>query len=352
MIFNCLLYDDNSNFGYREYVRNLLFLFSNKNEKFLFRKSQRNSIDIFLSKNNLIINCIFIDDRFWRLKLLFLPKILFNSGKIIVHTFNYGPIFYISKSINILVIHDLQYKHKPFHNSFLFKLQRFLFLNHHHKFYDEIIFISNFSKYDYVLNFNLRNNLTVIPNYLPLAKYRPITKFEYFIDFNFILCVSGSKWYKRLDYLISEFEKFNVLLEKKSFRKFKLIIISNFKTESKDVLIFNNICQNQLNYLYSTCSAVVIPSFFEGFCFPYVESMIFNKKLFVYDMPISREITNGYSDVEYFDFKDGELSDLIYSFIISGNLNHLQNFSSRNINCFCDSNFQLNLYNQIFLKYI
>jgi len=352
MIINCLLYNNNSNFGYREYVRNLLFLFSSREELFLFRFSQKNYILEFTKSNNISVNCIFLKDYLWRIKLLFLPAIIKSEDNIFLHTFNYGPIFFLKRSRHFLVIHDLQFLHKSFENSFFFKLQRFFFLHHHHRLYNDIIFISNFSKYDYVLNFNLRRNLSVIPNYLPKEKYNLVSKFGNFEDFDFILCVSSSKWYKRLDYLITEFEKLNITLEQSSFRKFKLVLISNIEINSNDVIVLENISQAELNYLYTAASCVVIPSLFEGFCFPYVESILFNKKLFVHDMPISREITNVYPNVEFFNYETGELAHLIYSNFINGTLCPIKKFDLHYIKCFIDSNFQLKLYDQIKIKYI
>ena len=70
ILLNTLLYDNQSNFGYREYVRNLFFLLNKTNSTFLFRKSQKNKIEEYKLNNNLIFNCIYVDDFFWRIKLI------------------------------------------------------------------------------------------------------------------------------------------------------------------------------------------------------------------------------------------------------------------------------------------
>ena len=343
-LFNTLLYDDKSNFGFREYVRNLFFLFNESNVTFLFRKSQKIIIEKYKLKNNLIFKCIYIDDFIWRIKLIAISFFLKEKYDVYIHTFNYGPL--IMRGKNICIVHDLQFRHSAFKNSFLFKFQRNIFLKHHFLSYDAFIFISNYSKYDFILKYGIRDNLHVIPNFLNIKKYSQITQIKSLLNKKYFLCVSSSLWYKNLDFLISEFNDVNRILSNQNKPNFNLVFVSNIKTQNENIKVFDKLPQKQLNFLYKNCEMVILPSLFEGFGFPYIESAIFNKPLIAFDMPVSREVREGIETV-FFNQIQGQLSSSMLKILDN-------NKSFRNTNCkidnFTDVKIQRNLYNKLFTQ--
>lgn len=290
IILNCLLYDDDSNFGYREYARNLMFLYSRSstNEIFLFKKSQKKSIENFCNLNNLSINTQYLDDYFWRLKLILLPLFLKKNITEIINTFNYGPLINLSFK-NSVVIHDFKYKFKEYEPRLLFRLQRNFFIFFHNYFYEKIYCISENTKQDFIKFYGERRNLIVIHNYIDLKKYKnkicskPLMK----QNEKFILCVSADQSYKNVKYLIDEFQFY----KKNTISKLKLLIVgTNEDYNDNDIVTVIKASQAQINQAFSQASIVIQPSFFEGFGYPYIESCVFKKTIVAIDIPIAREI--------------------------------------------------------------
>jgi hypothetical protein len=342
ILFNTLLYDNQSNFGYREYVRNLFFLFNKTNSTFLFRKSQKNKIEEYKLNNNLIFNCIYIDDFCWRIKLIAISFFLKEKYDVYIHTFNYGPL--ITRGKNICVVHDLQFRHSAFKNSYAFKFQRNIFLKHHFFKYDGFIFISNYSRYDFILKYGQRRNLFVIPNFLNKKKYDICKKVEEINDCKYFLCVSSSLWYKNLNYLISEFEETNKTLAKDSLGQYKLVLVSDLKIKNENIIVLENLSQSQLNFIYENAEIIIIPSIFEGFCFPYVESSIFNKPLIANNIPIAKEIRDNMK-TKYFENKTGDLSSAIIDVV--SNYNEFNDNDISKIDRYINKDFQIKMYDDL-----
>jgi glycosyltransferase involved in cell wall biosynthesis len=59
------------------------------------------------------------------------------------------------------------------------------------------------------------------------------------------------------------------------------------------------VSRERLAALYADCTAVLIPSLFEGFGIPLIEAMGYGKKIFCAELPVFRELAG--DAVEYFD---------------------------------------------------
>jgi O-antigen biosynthesis alpha-1,2-rhamnosyltransferase len=70
---------------------------------------------------------------------------------------------------------------------------------------------------------------------------------------------------------------------------------------NKQLFLFNDIKDCELQYCYQNCRGVIFPSIVEGFGLPIVESLWFGKRTFASDTPIHREV--GQKDCIYFDLE-------------------------------------------------
>ncbi len=67
---------------------------------------------------------------------------------------------------------------------------------------------------------------------------------------------------------------------------------------NRNLFVFHDLSDNELVHCYENARGVVLPSLVEGFGLPVVESLRSNRRLFVSDIPIHREV--GSSDCVYF----------------------------------------------------
>ncbi len=62
----------------------------------------------------------------------------------------------------------------------------------------------------------------------------------------------------------------------------------------RNLFMIHDATDGELNYCYSHAAAIVIASFAEGFGLPLVEALHFGKRVFASDIPVFREIGNGF----------------------------------------------------------
>jgi glycosyltransferase involved in cell wall biosynthesis len=72
-----------------------------------------------------------------------------------------------------------------------------------------------------------------------------------------------------------------------------------------------NISDQNLQKLYKMANSVLVASYGEGFGLPLVEAMYYGKSLLVRDIPVFREVTKNYQNVDFFDTKENILVDKI-----------------------------------------
>lgn len=79
----------------------------------------------------------------------------------------------------------------------------------------------------------------------------------------------------------------------------------------KRLFWLKNITDQTLQKLYKMANSVLVTSYGEGFGLPLVEAMYYGKSLLVRDIPIFREVTKHYQNVDFFDTKKNILLDKI-----------------------------------------
>lgn len=80
----------------------------------------------------------------------------------------------------------------------------------------------------------------------------------------------------------------------------------------KNLFVFHDVNDGELDFLYRCCSALVFPSKVEGFGLPLVEALQRKRLCFVSDIPVFREIAGNNSNVSYFPLDESHfLTDLL-----------------------------------------
>lgn len=80
---------------------------------------------------------------------------------------------------------------------------------------------------------------------------------------------------------------------------------------AKKFFWLKNISDQTLQILYKMANSVLVTSYGEGFGLPLVEAMYYGKSLLVRDIPVFREVTKNYQNVDFFDIKENTLLDKI-----------------------------------------
>lgn len=83
------------------------------------------------------------------------------------------------------------------------------------------------------------------------------------------------------------------------------------KEAGKKLFWLKNISDQTLQKLYEMAKGVLVTSHGEGFGLPIVEAIHYGKSLLVRDIPVFREITDKYHNIDYFDIKQNILVDKI-----------------------------------------
>jgi O-antigen biosynthesis alpha-1,2-rhamnosyltransferase len=78
-----------------------------------------------------------------------------------------------------------------------------------------------------------------------------------------------------------------------------LIELEKHPRRNKDLFVFHDLSDAELQYCYSSSRGVIFPSIVEGFGLPIVEALWHGQKTFASDTPIHREV--GRNDCSYFD---------------------------------------------------
>ncbi len=81
-----------------------------------------------------------------------------------------------------------------------------------------------------------------------------------------------------------------------------LIQLEKHPRRNRDLFVFHDLSDAELQYCYSSSRGVVFPSIVEGFGLPIVEALWHGQKTFASDTPIHREV--GRNDCSYFDLAE------------------------------------------------
>jgi len=152
----------------------------------------------------------------------------------------------------------------------------------------EFITVSNHSKYSILsyLNYNRPENIKVYysPNTTNILKtYSPIEHlFSDLESQKFFLLVSGNRWIKNNARAILALDE---LFDSKDIGSFKVVVtgckgklpfVKKIK-HKKQFIFLDYVTSIELSHLYKNCYSLIYPSLNEGFGYPPVEAMYFNK---------------------------------------------------------------------------
>ena len=160
---------------------------------------------------------------------------------------------------------------------------------------DGIVFISNFSKKDFLAYFVNDNSIKdkQLKVIYPAAGFNKPTK-EYDLPFEkYFLIIGNSYKHKAINETLKAISttQHNYLIVGYGDGNYILPNIYGYKSGDLD--------DEFLSYLYSKCEAVIFPSMYEGFGFPVVNSIINKKRIILKNNALNNELID-----RFHDFKD------------------------------------------------
>ena len=208
----------------------------------------------------------------------------------------------------VVTLHDVFHLANPQYYS---KLKRLAIAPYYHfstQHSDLILTVSNFSKSEICNYFDKRiaDKVSVIYNGCDIQDEDINPKK---LEFKYFLFVGSIKPHKNLKNALLGFKELNnknyrfvIIGKKEGFitgdqEVFNLV--NQINTETEIVLFTGNINDQELYAWYKGASALVMPSFYEGFGLPIVEAMHFNIPIIASNIPVLREIGKDY--ISYFN---------------------------------------------------
>lgn len=209
-------------------------------------------------------------------------------------------------------IHDVIFWDVPGMVSKLGLFIRSFFVKHSISCSSKIFTVSNFSKKRIIHNFNVKKDIEIVYNGVSkVIKDCPTTNCKE----DYILFVGNIKAHKGLEVLFKSF----CIAKSKSFA-YKLKIVgerNNFRTsdnsfyqlvsDNSDVIFTGRLSDSELVNTISTARALILPSYYEGFGIPPLESLYLGTNVILSDIEVLKEI---YSKLPVTFFKCGSVEDL------------------------------------------
>lgn len=309
LLINLIEFRHGANYGFEEYVTNLLntFVVNRSLIKFeevivVVHESQVSYLNSICKGSLMVVPLRFKSS--WQ-------KFLCNEN--LERTFNLtrsDVIFYpcnettLSKSKvkSIVVVHDLLYAHSNFFDksldSILLRLHRIIFVPRAIRAVNTVIAISNFTKKEIAKLYGMEDKIKVIYNYFHFAKYVEDSNNTIRIEGPYILSISAGYVHKRQVIVLQSFIRF---LE--YHPHYKLVIVGRLYKDAQEyydqlpdkyrskILLYCRLSNMQLASLYKKASAYVSASLYEGLGMPVVEAMYFGLPVILSDTLIHREVS-------------------------------------------------------------
>lgn len=208
----------------------------------------------------------------------------------------------------IPTIHDIGYLKKPdeFNKKDFYQLKNWTLQSI--KQAKHIVTVSEFTKNEIIKEYKIKEkNISVVPN--GITKFKKHTKLEsqkvlnkFKIIKPYFLSVGTLKPNKNYPFLIKAFSQF-LKLQRSKAPTFQLVISGKkgwlfddiLKTVNglnlqNQVIFTDYITEKERNILFQNATATVLPSLYEGFGIPAIESQSFDTPAIVSDIPAYREI--------------------------------------------------------------
>jgi len=304
---------------------------SGHNFLLLGNEAQLNS---FASNTNVkIIDC---NKKPFSLRKLFFPltKAINQINKADIY---YSPFFNIPFGIKVPVyttIHDIIFPDMPQLFSKVGLAVRMWFFRRAYKKSRKIFTVSQFSKSR--IEYHLGTKKPVIVTYCAIQQmfleYR--SKVHNVQKKETIVFIGNIKKHKGLDSLLNAFHqarneglrhKLIIIGSKENFLTSDNISMRNIESMEDAVFFTGFISDEKLMEYLSTAALLVQPSLYEGFCFPPLEAMVLGTNALISDIPVLKEVYDGYP-VTFFhagdpkDLKDKMIELLLLKKLSSPNL--------------------------------
>ena len=167
---------------------------------------------------------------------------------------------------------------------------------------DKIIAISNFTKKDIENNYKFSiNKIEIIYNYFNFNKYSSLKNIMN-VEQPYFLSICSTAVHKNTISVLKAFAKFCSFDD-----RFNLVLVgalNNSKSEAykfynnldnkikNRIILFKNISNEELSFLYSNASLFISMTLFEGLGMPIVEAMYFNIPLLLSNLDVCKEVSN------------------------------------------------------------
>lgn len=248
--------------------------------------------------------------KFWHYKIIG-PKLLWTKFALPLNLaicknnldLFYSPTHYSptpSPIPTIPTIHDIGYLKTPqdFNKKDFYQLKNWT--EQSIKQAKHIITVSEFTKEEIIKEYNIKpDKITVVPN--GITKFKKHTKTEsqkvlnkFNINQPYFLSVGTLKPNKNYSFLIKAFSKttgYQLVISGKKGWLFDEIFKTINELKLQNSVIFTDfVTEKEKNILYQNATATVLPSLYEGFGIPAIESQSFDTPVIVSDIPSYHEI--------------------------------------------------------------
>lgn len=200
----------------------------------------------------------------------------------------------------IPTIHDIGYLKKPdeFNKKDFYQLKNWTYQSI--KQAKHIVTVSEFTKNEIIKEYKIKpEKISVIPN--GITKFKKHTNLEskkvlnkFNINKPYFLSVGTLKPNKNYPFLIKAFAKttgYQLVISGKKGWLFDDILKTVNDLNLQDSVIFTDyVTEKERNILFQNATATVLPSLYEGFGIPAIESQSFDTPVIVSDIPAYREI--------------------------------------------------------------
>lgn len=225
-----------------------------------------------------------------------------KRNDVVLCTANYAP--FLKRGREVLVIHDLLFKHKKLSGRLplVWRLQRHLFVPRSIFRADKIIAISNFTKAEIKKYYKKEEEVEVIYNSFKFEKFENSNEGRNAMR-DYIIVVSSSAGHKRIEFILRAFARYCGM-----GGRLDLVIVGRIENNQEAmraycrlpedirsrITISHGLSELELSGMYSRARLYLSASLYEGLGMPVVEAMCCSLPLVLPDSPlIFKEVTDG-----------------------------------------------------------